>query len=1254
MDRNEAKAFIKKQSPKSFLEMDKQNKGCVCPFCGNGSGKKGDGLRRIPNSDNYKCFSCEATADIFDLIGAKFSLTNFNEQLAKAAEIYGIDIEKYTGSSKSNTTVTASVRTTYKPTDNDVSEYIEKCHKNVSETTFYQDRGISEDMIDRFNLGYDPSCTESVGAGNSWKAAIIPTSNYSYEIRNTEVGPNDAENGSNKYRKHGSTVLFNGSVLTIEKNKPILVCEGVLDAISIIQCGGQAVALESVSNYKALLSELDKITPSKPLILVLDNDIAGNNATEKLVNELNSRNISYMCAPEIVGENYHDPNDRLIKDKDGLVKAIEDAEVRCSLIKSPAEIAKEEYLNSSVAQSMIDFKSMISASSTRPRLSTGFRGIDDSLDGGLYTGLYIVGAISSLGKTTLTLQIADNLVQQGKDVLFFSLEQSKFELMSKSVSRETYIYCQANNIDSKNAKSSLGISDGRRYANYNDTEKEVITNAFSKYEGYSEHLFIYEGIGNISVSEIRNKVKDHISYTGNKRPIVFIDYLQILAASEGDERATDKQIVDHNVTALKQLSRDFDIPVFAVSSLNRENYRSEINMAAFKESGAIEYGSDVLIGLQLKGAGDKDFDVNDAKSKDPREVEFCILKYRNGRITSNGIEMHYYPKFNYFECVSDKGITTTITPEQADRIPTDIKPIFNPDKLVFFDVEVFPNLFVVNYKVQGEDVVTRLINPTVDQIRDLLTAKLVGFNCRKYDNHILYGWIQGLDNKGLYQLSQRIVKGDNKAFFKEAYNLSYTDVYDFASTKQSLKKWEIELGIHHQELGIPWDKPVPEDLWDKVAEYCDNDVIATEKVFDNLKGDFTARLILAELAGMTPNDTTNSLTTRIIFGNNKHPQGCFNYRDLSKVSGDGKPQFDGYSFSIDEEGNPKSLYKGYEVGEGGFVYAKTGIYARTVTFDVASMHPSSIISENLFGDEYTSRFKEILDARICIKHKDFDKAKTMLNGVLTKYLDDESQAEALEHALKIAINSVYGLTCAGFENPFRDPRNKDNIVAKRGALFMINLKEEVEARGGEVIHIKTDSIKVVNPNKELADFIIEYGKRYGYIFEVEHIFEKICLVNDAVYVAKLAADDPKKPNKWTATGTQFKVPYIFKKLFTGEEITLDDMTEVKSVKSAIYLDMNENLSDEEHDYQFVGKVGAFCPIKAGKGGGVLVRDNEKGGYGAVTGTKNYRWLEAETVRTFARENDIDKEYYDSLARKAIKTIESFGNAEDFIPYYQVF
>jgi replicative DNA helicase len=394
---------------------------------------------------------------------------------------------------------------------------------------------------------------------------------------------------------------------------------------------------------------LDKITPSKPLVLALDNDDTGNKTTETLKKELDARNIAYILAPDILGAKYHDPNDRLLNDAIGLAKAISDVEIASSTIKSQSDIAKDNYLNSSVAQSLGEFKSMINASATRVRLSTGFKKLDDALDGGLYTGLYIIGAISSLGKTTLTLQIADNMVQQGNDVLFFSLEQSKFELMSKSISRETYIYCTDNDIDLRYAKSNLGISDGARYVKYNEIEKNVITNAFDKYEGYSERLFIYEGIGNISVEEIRNKVKDHISFTGNKRPIVFIDYLQILASRIGDERASDKQIVDHNVTALKQLSRDFDIPVFAVSSLNRENYKSEINMAAFKESGAIEYGSDVLIGLQLKGAGEKNFDINEAKVADPRQIEFCILKYRNGKITNPGIEMLYHPKFNYFE-----------------------------------------------------------------------------------------------------------------------------------------------------------------------------------------------------------------------------------------------------------------------------------------------------------------------------------------------------------------------------------------------------------------------------------------------------------------------------------------------------------------------------------------------------------------------------------------------------------------------------
>lgn len=200
--------------------------------------------------------------------------------------------------------------------------------------------------------------------------------------------------------------------------------------------------------------------------------------------------------------------------------------------------------------------------------------------------------------------------------------------------------------------------------------------------------------------------------------------------------------------------------------------------------------------------------------------------------------------------------------------------------LVFYDVEVFPNLLLVNWKTEGKDKpVVRMINPEPSEIQELLKLRLVGFNCRRYDNHILWGRLMGYDNEQLYNLSQKIISGDKNAFFGEAYNASYTDVYDFAAAKQSLKKWEIELGIHHQELGLPWDQPVPEDMWIKVAEYCDNDVIATEAVFEHLKGDWTARQILADLAGMSVNDTTNSLTTRIIFGKEKNPKLV--YTDLA-------------------------------------------------------------------------------------------------------------------------------------------------------------------------------------------------------------------------------------------------------------------------------------------------------------------------------------------------------------------------------------
>lgn len=593
--------------------------------------------------------------------------------------------------------------------------------------------------------------------------------------------------------------------------------------------------------------------------------------------------------------------------------------------------------------------------------------------------------------------------------------------------------------------------------------------------------------------------------------------------------------------------------------------------------------------------------------------------------------------------------------------------------LVFYDVEVFPNLFLVNWKVEGEGKpVVRMINPKPSEIEELMRFRLVGFNCRRYDNHILYGRMIGYDNDQLYDLSQRIISSDRKAFFGEAYNVSYTDVYDFAATKQSLKKWEIELGIHHKELGLPWDQPVPEEKWIEVAEYCDNDVIATEAVFNHLKADFTARKILADVAGMTVNDTTNSLTTKIIFMGNRKPQDQFNYRDMGDVdainliysAGDfddhtafdnkKRPIFPGYKYE-----NGKSTYRGEDVGEGGYVYAEPGIHWNVALLDIASMHPASIIAEELFGPVYTKRFQEIRDARVAIKRKDFEAAKQMLNGALAKYLNDPQMAKDLAQALKIAINSVYGLTAANFENPFRDNRNRDNIVAKRGALFMINLKYEVQKRGYTVAHVKTDSIKIPNATPEIIQFVSDYGKMYGYEFEHEATYDRMCLVNDAVYIARYRNDDDTLGD-WTATGTQFQVPYVFKKLFSKEPIEFEDMCETKSVSTALYLDMNENLSEEEHDYHFVGKVGSFCPIKEGCGGGDLVRESkDKEGnvkYGAATGAKGYRWLEAEMVEVLGKEDDIDRGYYDRLVDDAVETISSYGDFEQFasdddIPFY---
>ena len=678
---------------------------------------------------------------------------------------------------------------------------------------------------------------------------------------------------------------------------------------------------------------------------------------------------------------------------------------------------------------------------------------------------------------------------------------------------------------------------------------------------------------------------------------------------------------------------------------------------------------------------------------------------------------------------------------------------FDDAPLVFFDIEVFPNLLLVNYKIDGQpDSMRRLVNPSPKDIEPLFDMKLVGYNNRRYDNHIIYARWLGKSLEEIYKMSKAIVSGTKEeqraAMYGEAYNISYTDVYDFASAgnKMSLKKAEIEMGIHHLELGMDWDKPVPESEWERVSKYCDNDVIATEARFHWLQADWTARQIMAGFANMTVNDTTNTLSTRFIFGNDRNPQREFNYRNLARpvrlerISTetlkflqeakplmmaqpftsplDGEtasilPYFPGYKFEWVKKtvagktiSTPLSTYRGDKVGEGGYVYAEPGIYTDVALLDITSMHPNSMIAECLFGPKYTKLFKDIVDSRVEIKHEDWEHISEILGGRLAPYVEKVKNGEItsgdLAGAMKTIINSAYGLTSASYPNAFKDLRNVDNIVAKRGALFMVDLKYAVQEQGYTVAHIKTDSIKIPNATPSIIQFVMDFGAKYGYNFELEATYDRMCLVNKSTYIARYKGG--KHDGEWTATGAEFQQPYVFKTLFSKEPITFEDCCEVKNVQTALYLDMNEgyplhsctqeeydieiervinnalnrnrqsisNAEDPEskrqevidnavkkykgpkvgdlietHNYVFVGKAGQFSPMLDGSGGGELVREQD-GKMVSATDADGYRWLESEMVRNLRMEDSINIGFYRKKVDDAIADISQYGDAEWFM------
>lgn len=654
MDRQQAIEFINRQDP-TYLQKAKKT-GYVCPVCGNGGGKDGTGITKDPNDrehPHYKCFNgaCGLYADNLELIKEYYQLPDFNEAIKKGCELYGIAVDRPADYKPELTITPADKEIETAEIKTDFAEDLEKWHKAIQAEgnaglLYLQGRGLSIETINRFKIGYcenwkHPKAPNAPASPR----VIIPTSRYSYLARDIR---SEIPEPAKKYSKSkaGKVRIFNLKAVE-NTEKPIFIVEGEIDAISIIEAGGQAVALGSTAYTQLFLDGIKGTRITQPLIIALDNDTAGNRASDILENAFKQRGIySYRLNP--CGA-YKDANEALTASKDFFIRDIQE------ITEDPA---KWEYKKNNAENYIAKFLDDIDDNINTPAVPTGFKILDTMLDGGLFEGLYVLGAISSLGKTSFILQIADQIAQGGNDVLYISLEMARYELMAKSISRHTMLSVLENGGNISDAKTVRGITNGAKWKYYTRAEHELISKAINDYSKYAGHLYIHEGIGTVGVEQIAELTQRHIDITGN-RPVIVIDYLQILAPY--DMRGTDKQNTDRAVLELKRLSRQHKIPVIAISSFNRDNYKAEVSMQAFKESGAIEYGSDVLFGLQFKGAGEKGFDneaVNEAFSKDPREIELKVLKHRNGDRPKGAFLYEYYPKFNYFKEVSHGGERT--------------------------------------------------------------------------------------------------------------------------------------------------------------------------------------------------------------------------------------------------------------------------------------------------------------------------------------------------------------------------------------------------------------------------------------------------------------------------------------------------------------------------------------------------------------------------------------------------------------------
>lgn len=543
------------------------------------------------------CFACGADYDLFDLLAIDEGLSSPKEALDRASQLYG----------RGGPPAALPLRS-----EQSAPSYAARCFARRGETDYFARRGLSAQTVDRFSLGYDPE------AG----CVVLPCAGGRVVRRSVE--------GKRYLNEKGRpSPLFQPELL--EGEGPVFLTEGTFDALSAEELGHPAAALNGAGNREKAAELLRGRERPGAVLVLTDADAAGDAWASALTEEFP---WLYRCPPVPAGK---DLNESLLADREGTARYLDDCLAQWEALRPPP------YEELSAAGRLEALGRYIEERAARPALLTGFPGLDAALDGGLYDGLYVIGAISSLGKTAFCMQIADQLAEQGRDVLVFTLEMSAFELMARSISRETFLADRSRG--KRLAKTVRGVLDGRRYPRYGPDERAHLDAARRRYAAYAGHIWFREGDHETGMDEIRREVRRHITETG-ARPVVLLDYLQIVAPA--DVHFTDKQNLDRTVCALKKLSRQEELTILAVSSFNRENYNAEATMAAFKESGGIDYSADVLLGLQARGAGGRSFNIDEEKRKDPRELELKILKNRTASL-GEPVPLRYYPAFSCFE-----------------------------------------------------------------------------------------------------------------------------------------------------------------------------------------------------------------------------------------------------------------------------------------------------------------------------------------------------------------------------------------------------------------------------------------------------------------------------------------------------------------------------------------------------------------------------------------------------------------------------